>query len=59
METRLTGDDARIWSLHSRGFPVSGICSLVGMGDGYVRSIIRGAWRNDMAARKGPEGRDR
>ena len=52
MGGNLTGDDARIWSLHKQGFPVSLICGLVGMCDGYVRKLICTVWHDDKLAAK-------
>ena len=50
MGSNLTGDDAKIWNLHKQGFCLTRISALVGMHDGYARSVICGVWRDDKIA---------
>lgn len=52
MGNSLTGTDSRIWELHMQGFAVSRISGLVGLSDGYVRSLICAVWHDDKLAAK-------
>ena len=54
MGSNPAGGDARILSMHRRGFAVSQICSLVGVGEARVRAVVCAAWHDDKHAGKRP-----
>lgn len=52
MGRNLSGDDARAWELHCKGFSVTAISGMAGLSEAYVRGLICAVWREDKSAGK-------